>query len=79
MDDTFAIFNNDGLKDYFFEKLNNMHANFKFSIENALDGKLTFLNVLVHRDKQHFSTSIYKKTTFTSDYITFNSTVQVKK
>ena len=34
IDNTFAIFSNDCQKDSFFEKLNNMHVNLKFTIEN---------------------------------------------
>ena len=63
MDATFAIFRNDCQKDSFFEKLNNMHANLNFTIENTVDSKLAFLDVLVHWDKQHFYTSTYRKTT----------------
>ena len=79
MNDTFAIFSNDCQKDSFFEKLNNMHANLKFTIKNAVDSKLAFLDILVHREKQHFYTSIYKKTTFTGDYIPFNSYSPIKQ
>ena len=79
MDDTFAIFSNDFQKDSFFEKLNNMHANLKFTIENAVYSKLAFLDVLVHREKQHLYTSIYRKTTFTGDYIPFNSYSPIKQ
>ena len=78
MDDTFAIFTNDCQKDSFFEKLNNVHANLKFTFENTVDSKLAFLDVLVHREKQHFYTSIYRKTTFTGDYFPFNSYSPIK-
>ena len=79
MDDTFAIFSNDCQKDSFFEKLNNMHANLKFTMENAVDNNLVFLDVLVHREKQHFYTNIYRKTKFTGDYIPFNSYSPIKQ
>ena len=54
MDATFAIFRNDCQKDSFFEKLNNMHANLKFTIENAVDNKLAFLDFLVHPINKNF-------------------------
>ena len=76
---TFAIFSNDCQKVSPFEKLNNMHVNLKFTIENAVDSKLAFLDVLVHREKQHFYTSIYRKTTFTRDYIPFDYFSLIKK
>ena len=54
MGDTFTIFSNDCQKQSFFDKLNDMLANFKFTIENAVDNKMAFLDVLVHRDKRNF-------------------------
>ena len=79
MVDTFAIFSNDCQNDSFFEKFNNMHANLKFTIENAVDSKLSFLDILVHQETQHFYTSIYRKTTYTGDYIPFNSYSPIKQ
>ena len=46
-------------KNSFFEKLNDMHVNLEFTIENAVDNKLDVLDVLVHWDKHNFYTSIY--------------------
>ena len=60
VDDTSAIFRNDCQKDSFFERLNDMQANFNFTIENVVYNKLTFLDVLVHRDKHNVYTSIYR-------------------
>ena len=56
-----------------------MHANLKFTIENAVDSKLVFLDVLVHREKQYFYTSIYRKSTFTGDYIPLHSYTPIKQ
>ena len=53
MDDIFAIFSKDCQKDPFLEKLNNMHVNLNFIIENSADSKLAFLDVLVHREKNN--------------------------
>ena len=55
-----------------------MHANLKFIIENAVVNKLEFVDVLVYRDKHNFYTTIDKKTTFTGDYIPFNSYGPIK-
>ena len=79
MDDTFAIFKNNCQKDSFFEKLNDMHANLKFTMENSVDNKLAFLDVLVHWKNKKIYTSIYRKTTFTGDYIPFNSYSPIKQ
>ena len=38
-----------------------------------------FGDALVHRDKHNFYTSIYRKTTFTGDYIAFNSYSPIKQ
>ena len=56
-----------------------MHANLKFTIENALDNKLEILNILVHREKHNLYSSIYRKTADTDDYTPFNSYIQIKQ
>ena len=56
-----------------------MHANLTFTIENAVDNKLAFLDALVDRNKHNFYRSIYRKTTFTGDYIRSIPTVQLNK
>ena len=46
-----------------------MHRNLEFTLDNTL----AFLDVLLKFYKHNFYKSIYIKTTFTGDYITFNS------
>ena len=73
VDDTFTIFHSREDFETFLTRLNSMHASLKFTFETELDGKLPFLDVLVHKNVNHFSTSIYRKPTFTGLYTKWNS------
>ena len=50
VDDTFAIFNNKQESNMFFEYLNNLHPNIKFTKEDESANNLAFLDVLITRD-----------------------------
>ena len=49
-------------------------------MENSVDNKLPFLDVLVHFESLTFSTSVFRKNSFTGDYILYSaySTMQQK-
>ena len=73
MDDKFAIFTDDKDRDEFLLKLNSMHANLEFTMEIATENNLAFLDVMVNRENQKFYTNIYRKSTFSGDYVPYNS------
>ena len=56
----------------FTEKLNNMHPNFKFTIENHLE-KIPFLDITVQLENNTVTTDIYYKPTDTHLFLPFNS------
>ena len=72
MDDTFAIFGSELGCDHFQEKLNLLHPALKFTVEEQ-NNSLNFLDVLVEKESTGFLTSIYRKPTFTGQYIRWNS------
>ena len=73
VDDTFSIFRSRDEFNNFLVKLNHLHPSLKFTFETESDNMLPFLDVLVHKHADHFSTSVYRKPTFTGLYMRWNS------
>ena len=73
VDDTFAIFGSELDCDHFKGKLNVLHPALKFTVEKEQNNALNFPDVLVEKDGTGFLTSIYRKPTFTGQYIHWNT------
>ena len=58
VDDTFAIFKEEGDVDDFLVMLNRLHPDLKFTFENEHNGKLPFLDILGKRAELGFETSV---------------------
>ena len=69
VDDTFAIFKQEGVVDDFLVTLNRLHSAFKFTFEKEHDGKLPCLDIKVKRTEYGFETSVFRKSTFSGQYI----------
>ena len=77
VDDTFAhmlttplpIFKQEGDVDNFLFTRNRLHPALKFTFEKEHDGKLPFLDILVERTELGFETNVYRKPTFSGQYI----------
>ena len=69
VDNTFAIFNHEAEADKFLFKLNCRHPSFKFTFEKENGKCLPFLDVYVERTDIGFETSVYRKPTFTGQYL----------
>ena len=69
VDDTFAIFKQEGDVDDFLVTLNCLHPALKFTFEKEHDGKLPFLDIVVEKTELGFETSVYQKPTFFGQYI----------
>ena len=52
---------------------NSIRPSIQFTKEKEQDNKLPFLDVLVTRSEQGFRSSLYRKLTFTGQYLSFNS------
>ena len=72
VDDIFACFSNAAECDVFASKLNAMHHSLSFTCEKEADGRISFLDVWIHKERK-FLTSIYRKKTFTGQYIKWQS------
>jgi hypothetical protein len=66
LDDTFVVFAERSPHcDDFLNFINDLHPNINFTIEKEIDSKLPFLDVCIKRLDRSFTTSIFRKPTFT--------------
>ena len=65
VDDTFILFQSKVAAEQFLEYANSLHPNINFTIEHENNNCLPFLDVLITRSDQHFSTSVFRKETYT--------------
>ena len=73
VDDTFVLFSNKDELDSFSIQLSRLHPSLVFTCEAEEDNKIPFLDVLVKRNNTSFTTSVFRKKTFTGEYIPWNS------
>ena len=73
MDDTFVLFKNHNQAKLFLDYLNSKHPNIKFTIETETNKTLPFLDTLITRTNNVFSSSTYRKPTFTGLGLNFLS------
>ena len=65
VDDTFLVFKCPTHINLFLTYLNSRHSNIKFTCDNEENSQLPFLDLCIKRDDLLFSTSIYRKPTYT--------------
>ena len=73
VDDAFAVFNNEEDCNTFLTHLNFLHSSLRFTYEKESNHSLLFLDVLVERHDSEFLTLVYRKPTFTDQYLRWNS------
>ena len=73
VDDLFCIFNNEAQLDHFFNTLNAIHANIKFTKELEHENQLAYLDVLLTRNNGSIKTTVYRKKTNTGLYFKWSS------
>ena len=57
----------------FYNLLNSIDSHIKFTIEQELDGKLSFLDTLTTRNNGSLFINVYRKSTHTDRYLDYNS------
>ena len=62
-----------------FSDFNNLYPSIKFTLESEENNKLAFLDVLIEINDGKFVTSIYRKSTFTGQYINYHSYRAIKR
>ena len=75
VDDSFLLFRHPNHISKFQTYLNNKHPNINFTVEQETEGKLPFLDILLIRNENSISTSIYRKSTFSGLGLNFTSFV----
>ena len=73
VDDTFVIFCSELDCDRCHVNLSQLHPALNFTVEKEQSNSLNFLDVSVEKGGAGFLTSIYRKPTFTGQYILWNS------
>ena len=73
VDDTFAIFENEAEWDKFFNILNSLNPALKFTSEKEESESLAFLDVKIQKSDIKFITSVYRKPSFTGQYLRWDS------
>ena len=79
VDDTFAIFDHEAEADEFLTKLNCLHPSLKFTFEKEKRKCLLFLEFCIVRTDIDFDTSVYRKPTFTGQYLRWESFSPLKR
>ena len=73
VDDIFALLFSLDQAEKFKKYLSSKHLNINFSLEKENDGRLSFLDINILREKGKFVTNIYRKKTFSGVYTNFNN------
>ena len=73
VDDTFALFKLESDCDKFLSSLNSLHPALHFTFEKEVNQSLPFLDVFIEKSGNNFLTSIYRKPTFTGQYLRWDS------
>ena len=72
VDDTICYIEVDSI-DYVLSKLNNFHKNIQFTVEVEMEGRISFLDVLMIRDKNNIETKVHLKSTNNKIYLSWIS------
>ena len=75
----FVIFRNAKESEEFLIKLCDLHSSLQFTTEKGKDNGLPFLDVYVERRNTHYETSVYRKPTFTGQYLRWESFSPIKR
>ena len=78
VDDTFLLFRSPDHVPLFLEYLNTKHPAIKFTSDLEKDKTIPFLDILIKHNHDTFSTSVYRKPTFTGLFTPFSSFVPLR-
>ena len=75
VDDTFLLFRSPSHVQLFLTYLNSQHQSIEFTCESEKNNKIYFLDITIDKCSNNFSTSLYRKPTFTGLSTKFNSAI----
>ena len=78
VNDCLAIFSNHEKIKQFYQEINNIHTNIKFTYELEENGKIPFLDVFIEKRNQSFISFVYRKKTNTGLYTNWKSFIPFK-
>lgn len=78
VDDVFLLFDSRDHVKKFLRYLNSRHANIKFTYEEEENDTLSFLDVNIMRENGKFTTSVFRKKTFSGVYLNFFSYLPIE-
>ena len=73
MDDCLVISQSEEVNEALFSKLNALHEKISFTKEVEINNQIPFLDILITKSKAKFLTSLYRKPSFTGQYLHFQS------
>ena len=73
MDDCLVISQSEEVNEALFCKLNALHEKISFTKEVEINNQIPFLDILITKSKAKFLTSLYRKPSFTGQYLHFQS------
>ena len=79
VDDCLVISKTESENEDIFQKLNSLHKKISFTKEVEENNQLPFLDILIIKDKTSFLTNVYRKTTFTGQYLHYQSFCSKKR
>ena len=71
VDDCFVVTENERELDNFYKLLNETHDSINFTCEKENNNEISYLDVLVKRRNTKFVTTVFRKVTFTGNYLNF--------
>ena len=78
VDDVFVLFEKPEQVSRFVNYMNKRHKNIKYSFETEKDNSFSFLDVKICREKDKFTTNVFRKDTFGGIYTNFSSFVALE-
>ena len=78
VDDTFLVFKSEEHVQKFLSYLNSRHPNIEFTAESESNNQLPFLDILVTRSNNCFTTSVFRKPTYTGLTTKFSSFIPIQ-
>ena len=73
VDDTFILWPHQEDVQVLLEHVNTIRPSIQFTMEKEKDNQLAFLDILITHTECGFKTSVYRKPTFTGQYLNFDS------